>query len=107
MSESRTVCSLIAIVPDVEFKKPSLTVSPSTHVSPEADSPPDESLDPHPTAKSESEPTAATTISGRNRVFPNMKNSFRGRTNLCEDPERRSGRCRVVVEAVSWARLLP
>ena len=33
MSESRTVCSLMAIAPDVEFRKPSLTVSPSTQVS--------------------------------------------------------------------------
>ena len=32
MSESRTVCSLIAIAPEVEFRKPSLTESPSTHV---------------------------------------------------------------------------
>ena len=32
MSESRTVCSLIAITPEVELRKPSLTVSPSTHV---------------------------------------------------------------------------
>ena len=36
MSESRTVCSLMAIAPDVEFRKPSLTVSPSTQVSPDA-----------------------------------------------------------------------
>src|SRR4051794_29651846 len=35
-SESRTVCSLMAIAPDVEFRKPSLTVSPLTQVSEDA-----------------------------------------------------------------------
>jgi hypothetical protein len=33
-SESRTVCSLMAIGPEVEFRRPSVTVSPSTQVSP-------------------------------------------------------------------------
>src|SRR3954471_13506050 len=32
-SESRTVCSLMAIAPDVEFRNPSLTLSPLTQVS--------------------------------------------------------------------------
>src|SRR4051812_11015336 len=35
-SESRTVCSLMAIAPDVEFRNPSLTVSPLTQVSEDA-----------------------------------------------------------------------
>jgi hypothetical protein len=34
-SESRTVCSLMAIGPDVELSRPSLTESPSTQVSPD------------------------------------------------------------------------
>src|SRR4051812_4166175 len=78
MSESRTVCSLMAMGPEVEFKNPSLTESPSTQVPPDAPSPlppepPDEPpLEPQPAATNASELTTATATNGRIRVFPNI-----------------------------------
>jgi hypothetical protein len=96
ISESRTVCSLMAIGPEVEFRKPSVTVSPSTQV-PEADSPPpsdppDDSPEPHPAANSVSEPAATTASGNRNRVFPNMYDSSQAARACAGTTERRTDR---------------
>ena len=92
-SESRTVCSLIAITPDVELSRPSSTVSPSTQVSPDGVDPPaaaavvavdpavvgaadaavvsllDELSDPHAVASSDSEMAAPTSNGFRRWAF--------------------------------------
>ena len=75
-SESRTVCSLMAMAPDVEFSKPSLTVSPLTHV-PDDDEeaavvslPPDESEESSPHALT-SNAQAATIANAHLDVLPN------------------------------------
>src|SRR5258708_6287840 len=92
MSESRTVCSLIAIAPDVEFRNPSLTEVPVTQVSAAAGAAVVAELDdflsePHAAAKSDS--AARATTSGRYCDFMDIYAPF----GSCMDVyERRNGR---------------